>query len=446
MKNLLIISFDILKLNEPQTSYSIASLLGYLKTKAEYNTKYSVNHLSINVDKIKELSTEQFQNNFLSEINYKKYDFIALSVYVWSKQYINSTIKYIKNKGFRGKVILGGNEITYSSDKELKNDFPNSDIFIKSYAEKTLYEIITGQVSENPILNINIPEKKLIPLYSTKIININKGNKVRFETKRGCLFNCSFCAHKEKNNKKVNELDFDRVIKELKFLNSQNISKVNILDPVFNTGNYLEVLEEMVKMNFKPKVSLQVRFELIKGEKGNQFLDLCEKLNVVLEFGLQTIIENEYRVIKRNNNKDKIKRILIELQKRDIDYETSLIYGLPNQTISSFIESINFLRKYGNKRITAFPLMLLKGTELYINQKEWDLKEKIIGDYNLPYVVSGNSFTEYDYKKMEQIANKLNLNNYETIDTYYRSTRKWKNINSKKSNRKIKQCQPLLNG
>ncbi|NOZ45158.1 MAG: radical SAM protein [Chlorobi bacterium] len=438
MKNLLIISFDILKKNEPQISYSVASLIGYLKSKTEYNKQYSVKHLSINVDKIKGLNPEQIQNTFLDTINYKRYNFIAISVYVWSAQYINSTIKFLKNKGFNGKIILGGNEITYSSDKELKNDFPDSDIFIKSYAEEALYKILTRQINKQLVFNINVPEENLIPLYSKKVIDINENNKIRFETKRGCLFNCSFCAHKEKNSRKVKELNFNRVVKELKYLNSQNISKINILDPVFNTGNYIEVLEEMVNMNFKPKVSLQVRFELIKGEKGKHFLDLCEKLNVILEFGLQTIIEEEYKIIKRNNSEERIKKVLKELQKRNIDYETSLIYGLPNQTTESFITSINFLKQYGNGKITAFPLMLLKGTELYHNQKEWGLKEKIIGDYNLPYVVSGNSFTEDDYKIMEQIANKLNSNNHETINTYYRSSGKRKNINSKESSRKVR--------
>jgi hypothetical protein len=60
-------------------------------------------------------------------------------------------------------------------------------------------------------------------------------------------------------------------------------------------------------MQFKPKISFQVRFEFIKGKNGDRFLELIKQLNAELEFGLQTIVPKEYEVIERRNEKEKIK-------------------------------------------------------------------------------------------------------------------------------------------
>lgn len=409
MKNLLIISFDIIHDNAPKISYSIASLLQFLKSKADYGKKYKIEHLSINIDQLLDNQASETLFRHLNSIEINSYDFIALSVYVWSKQYVRLSNKYLKNKGFKGRIILGGNEISYSSNSELHTDYPLADIFVKRYAEQALFEILTNSNNSKKVYDISTPVGALGQVYSTKGICLDKANlKVRFETKRGCPFNCSFCAHKDKNSRKIEELNFENVVQELRFLNKTGVAKVNILDPVFNTGNYLNVLEAMVKMKFRPQLSLQTRFELIRGKQGKRFLDFCEQLNVTLEFGLQTIIASETKVINRKNDAEKIAEVLKELNARSIDYETSLIYGLPNQTVDTFKESIEFLKLHGNKKVVAFPLMLLKGTELYQKRKTWNLTEAKLGEYNLPHVISSNTFNIEQYKQMEQIANTLN--------------------------------------
>ncbi len=445
MKKLLIISFDIRNTNEPKESYAVASISSYLKSKKEHKKEYLFDHISVNISETKEHLKAEINEKYFRKMNFDIYNYIAISVYVWSANYTSKIVKYIKDKKYCGKIILGGNEISYSTNEELKKEYPFADIYIRGFAEESLYKILVGKARVQTFINENVFPKQLCQVYKSKEINTETNNiKVRLETKRGCLFNCSFCAHKEKGNKYVNELDYKKVIDELLFLNKQNISKVNILDPIFNTGNYLDILEAMVEMNFKPRVSIQTRFELIHGKKGKQFLDLCVRLDITLEFGLQTIIEEEYKIIKRNNNIEKIKKVLFELQERDIDYEVSLIYGLPNQTVHSFIQSIEFLRKNGSRKIIAFPLMLLRGTELFHHRHKWNLKEKVIGEYNLPYVVSANSFNENDYKQMEQISNNLKEGTYEKSIFIDRGTRKWKDLNGKKSIVKNTKSQPLF--
>jgi coproporphyrinogen III oxidase-like Fe-S oxidoreductase len=88
-------------------------------------------------------------------------------------------------------------------------------------------------------------------------------------------------------------------------------------------------------------------------------------------------------------------------------YEVSLIYGLPGQTIDSFKRSIDFVQSRGCKTIKAYPLMLLRGTELYHEKEKWDIKEEATGEFAIPVVTSSNSFTRHDWEQMNDIANNL---------------------------------------
>lgn len=246
----------------------------------------------------------------------------------------------------------------------------------------------------------------------TNTIPVSQNQKmVRWETKRGCPYKCTFCAHRDLGKNKVYKHQIDKIFSELSLFKKKHIERINILDPIFNVGGeYLNILKEICRINLTATVTMQTRFELIKGSNGDDFLNLCKKINSHLEFGLQTIIKNECDVINRSNNVKIISEVLKKLNTANISYEVSLIYGLPMQTVSSFKKSINFLKSNFCKNIVAYPLMLLKGTELYACKNDYNMAEKEIGDYHIPTVVSSNSFTENDWLEMKNIANHLNSN------------------------------------
>ncbi len=130
--------------------------------------------------------------------------------------------------------------------------------------------------------------------------------------------------------------------------------------------------------------------------------------NYILEFGVQTMIESESESITRKNNIPRMIEALKSVIERQIPYEISLIYGLPGQTIDSFKESIDILKKIGVHNIVAYPLMLLPGTQLYLENEKWGMNEEVLGDFNIPLVTSSNSFTRRDWEEMDRIASNLN--------------------------------------
>jgi len=147
------------------------------------------------------------------------------------------------------------------------------------------------------------------------------------------------------------------------------------------------------------------------------FIGLINKINLnggkcVLEFGLQTINREEEKIIERINNKKKIELVFKQLQDLKINHEISLIFGLPNQTVDSFKKSVEFCIEKNVPVIKAFPLMLLRGTELYHRKKELGLIESYeIADEgidrlqeSIPHVVESPSFSYSDWKEMAKIA------------------------------------------
>ncbi len=410
MKQLLIISFDLIREGESEKSLAISSIIAYLKNDMRYGVDFSVSHLPINMFKLNKETRIEDLAAVLSRTDFASFDFIALSAYIWNEFLTNGMINYIKDKfGYKGKFILGGYQISYSSNPE--QEYPNCDHFISGYAEKSLLDIVTGVINQ-PRVKSPVDFSTLPSPYLTQELPIIKGQKMlRLETKRGCPYRCSFCAHRDLTFNKVYKHNQEKVYREIALFKDLQVKKINIIDPIFNAGKeYLSVLEEMCTVNLCALISMQARFETIVGTKGEAFLDYYMKLNVILEFGLQTAIQEESKVINRKNNPQKIKEAMQRLKERGILFEISLIYGLPNQTLDSFKESIDFALENGCTNLTAFPLMLLKGTELYAQKDLYKFREQAIGEYNIPIVTSSDSFSEREWYKMKNLAETLQPN------------------------------------
>jgi len=126
----------------PPISYSVASILAKFKNSNIIDIEsYSFNlneFLSTPKEKIEEIVRERFQEKYLEKIN--DYSFIALAAYAWSENLVNTLLKAIR-PNFKGKIILGGYEVTALNKENLLQVYPNVDFYIKGYAEKALERI-----------------------------------------------------------------------------------------------------------------------------------------------------------------------------------------------------------------------------------------------------------------------------------------------------------------
>jgi len=176
---------------------------------------------------------------------------------------------------------------------------------------------------------------------------------------------------------------------------------IAVLDPIFHTNPAaVEILQRFAARGYRGRLSLQSRFELID----TPFLDACAPLNVRLEFGLQTVHRAEMKAIRRMNDLKAADRVIAQLHTHRIPFEVSLIYGLPEQTLQSFQQSVEWCLERRVPVVRAFPLMLLRGTGLDLDRDRFGLVEN---DSPIPLVVRSLSFNEADWQQMCTIAENL---------------------------------------
>jgi radical SAM superfamily enzyme YgiQ (UPF0313 family) len=392
----------------------MASLLASLKFST--SEKLNITHWSFNV--LERDSRKNLQDK-IESTNLDKFERIAISVFVWSESIVKELLKTTKFINYKGNIILGGRQIS-GKENNLVNDYPLCKVFVIGYGENSIKDAIYSNNNKAPVFlygnckKLNIPS----PYLSNELIVKENQKMVRMETKRECPYSCGFCAHKDLNDNKIYEFPDDRIFSELDFFKVKKVKKINIIDPIFNIGNkYLSILEYIYNHKIDSQISIQVRFEEIKRGKGIKFIDICNKLNVVLEFGVQYLIENECKIIERKNDSNSIEKIIKIMNGKGINYEISLIYGLPEQSLKTFKDTIMYLQSMRCKKMKMYPLMLLKGTKLYEEKDRWGLKEEFF-EYDIPLVIESNSFSRLEREEMRLIAEQSSNENYLGIKNF----------------------------
>lgn len=338
---------------------------------------------------------------------------VGFGTFVWNDSEVRILIQLIQGTG--AVVVLGGPQISYMAKGQLENTYPQAKYFVRGQGEMAMVALACGTTSDDCGIHVaGTPDNGrkadhdllILPspyLYETAELQSN----IRWETQRGCPFKCSFCQHREPGKRLKHQwFDGRRLEKELEMFATAKVKRISVLDPIFHTDGEraIQILGSIEAAGVTAHLSLQCRFETCTPD----FLDALEGHNVTLEFGLQTTVEAEYRAIKRPNHLDIVCSRIRQLHERQIDFEVSLIYGLPNQTLDSFRSSVDWCVQRRVPRVRAWPLMLLRGTPLYEQKHLYGFRES--DDQAIPIVVSSNSFSETEYAEMARIAQSLEEN------------------------------------
>jgi radical SAM superfamily enzyme YgiQ (UPF0313 family) len=338
---------------------------------------------------------------------------VGFGVYVWNDRVVKHLLTTLRQEGFRGRIILGGPQISYSGPG-LERLYPEADCFIRGYGEEALVALASSATRIHP-LGVHwagqedrcVQAKARLDLlpspFLMHLVDVRGGQPfIRWETQRGCPFRCSFCQHREAGSRLARrELPFERLEREVELFVRSGVRDIAVLDPLFNLGDHATtVLDAFRTRGYRGRLSLQCHFSTLTGD----FLRACAGLDVRLEFGLQTIHEREARAVRRENKLERVVEGIRELHARRIPFEVSLIFGLPEQTRESFRQTVEFCLQARVPVIKAFPLMLLRGTELDRDRARWGLVEN---DDPIPSVTRSHTFNEEDWRYMAALADAL---------------------------------------
>ncbi|EPX62951.1 Radical SAM domain protein [Cystobacter fuscus DSM 2262] len=408
-RRVILVSIDWTRDKDPRLPLGHASLVAALRS-AGVDTRafsFAINRAGFDEDRILRDILESAQGAAPEQVD------VGFGVYVWNDPVVKRLLSALRHKGFQGRIILGGPQISYAGSG-LEQLYPEADAFIRGYGEEALVALAAtferirfmgvhwaGQVDSGVQARAQL--ESLSSPFLEGVIELSAGQRfIRWETQRGCPFRCSFCQHREAGSRlRRRDIPLARLEREMELFVRSGVDDIAVLDPLFNLGAHaLAVLRTLRRLGYGGRLSLQCHFSTLDEE----FLDACQGLDVRLEFGLQTIHEREARAVERVNDMAKVRQGLRELHERHIRFEVSIIFGLPEQTLESFRETIDFCLQRGVPTLKAFPLMLLRGTALERERARWGLVEN---DEPIPSVIRSHTFGEREWKCMAALADAL---------------------------------------
>ena len=335
---------------------------------------------------------------------------VGIGAFVWCESEVQNLIQMLESPE---SIVLGGPQVSFAAKGELEEIYPNVRYFIRGHGEMAMVALAQG-LAENGKFGLHIAglpdlgtraDFPLDELPSPHLDGTSPiGDFVRWETQRGCSFSCSFCQHRQPGSRlKRTTLGRGRLGRELLAFRSADTKRITVLDPIFNTDETrsIDLLEEVKALGIHAHWSFQCRFEFVT----DGFLDSISSLDATLEFGLQTVNSEEAKAVGRPNRIDKVESVITNLNRRQIPYEVSLIYGLPFQTLDSFRMSVDWCLKRQVPTVRAWPLMLLRGTLLHSQRERYGFVES--GDTRIPIVVESSFFSRSDHYEMARIAHEL---------------------------------------
>ena len=321
-----------------------------------------------------------------SVINLKP-DILAVSVYIWNASLVKKILKTIKLSIPDIKIILGGPEVSFNSEKWLAQ-FSEIDHIITGGGESAFRDLLLNDhTTGTKIIHGTNPHfSQIIFPYSDEDMKYLKGKYIYYESSRGCPFNCSYCLSSVKGQN-VEFRTIDQVRDELDFFSSYDLPLVKFVDRTFNMkkDHYRPVWEHIVK-RFSGKGTC-FHFEIfpeLLDEDDINFLSTLPSGLFQFEMGIQSTNLETLNAINRSGSWKRIEKIIKDLvSPGNIHIHTDLIAGLPFEDFKSFAGSFDKVYSLGAEHFQAGFLKVLPGTEMYNRTEEYGMSYSPLPPYEI---------------------------------------------------------------
>jgi len=242
---------------------------------------------------------------------------------------------------------------------------------------------------------------------------------------RGCPFNCFFCCVHSMYGRKVRYKSNERIINELKYLNSNfGFDTFLIVDDLFPPVKpvFLDLVEKVRSLNFNFKFSILqgTAVSLLDEEIIDALISLgCESFTLPIETGSEYTMRN---IINKNISFDHVRKILRILRNKKVEIKVHFILGFPRETKELMQETVNFINSIDADWVYIFCALPLPGSGmlkeleekgiLEANNIDWDTFRFGIRGYDTPEI-SAKELEEfiYDINITRNFFNNSNLSN-----------------------------------
>ncbi len=343
----------------------------------------------------------------LREIYKRKPDAVGFSCYIWNIAVIRELISDLKKLLPRVPIWLGGPEVSFDLEKQLRN-IPEVSGIMYGEGEQTFLELLTwyqnrtgereaagkkgsGETDgenedgglevirgiawrkKDQTIRIN-PARTVMNLTQVPFLYRDlsgwKNRIIYYETSRGCPYRCSYCLSSVDKTVRFRELSV--VKKELDFFLSQKPSQVKLVDRTFNAGR-VHGLAIWKYLSEHDNGVTNFHFEVSADLIGEEELDVMRRMRpglIQLEIGVQTTNEKTANAICRSASFEKISRVVKRIKTfGNIHQHLDLIAGLPYEDYESFSHSFDDVYALQPDQLQLGFLKVLCGSPIY-DQRE----------------------------------------------------------------------------
>lgn len=200
---------------------------------------------------------------------------------------------------------------------------------------------------------------------------------------RGCIFCHNGSSHFAESGNNIN-IQIENAKSRLH--DKTNARKfIAYFQSYTNTYGDVEYLEEVfttaIKRDDIVALSIGTRPDCLQ----NNILDMLEKLNKIkpvwVELGLQTTKEETIEYIRRGYENSVYENAVNELKRRGVTVITHIIIGLPNETKTDILNTVDFAVKCGTDGLKLQLLHILRDTDLYLDYKQGVVKPLTLDEY-----------------------------------------------------------------
>jgi hypothetical protein len=187
--------------------------------------------------------------------------------------------------------------------------------------------------------------------YLDGTIDVTNRTKAILLTSRGCNWDCHFCYTPNATSRKVRYHSVNQVIEEMKFLKQRGVSYFWFADPLFsaNPSRLKELLNRIISEVPGITFWCECRCEVMNQE----IFELMKKAGCVkVAFGLESASPKVLKIMNKRLDLDKLSHAVALAQNTGIEVELFSIFGLPGETFTDAMETIDFVKRH-DIRITG---------------------------------------------------------------------------------------------
>ncbi|QWR77165.1 B12-binding domain-containing radical SAM protein [Candidatus Magnetomonas plexicatena] len=338
----------------------------------------------------------------IANLGTKHYDVVACSVYIWNCNDIIEFADNYKRQNPEVVIVFGGPQVSPVAD-EIIVDYPFVDIipYVTAPGETIFYYLLRALAKRQPLSEVsnilyrsqngtinktgkNIEKIDISQLPSpfldgTVHIEADQNYMAIIESSRGCPFGCAYCFWGS-GDKGVEYFTDDRIIAEIAMIYSHpSVKHVFFTDSDFllkvNRANqFIDTIMHYGGERVKTEVEIDARG--INETKKDAVLKLMRLSNGYILFAVQTTTPEALKLIGKRAGPEVFRNraSLLRSWLPDVKIVVDVMLPLPGDTLSGYLETLDFVLNLEPVRMILNPVILLPGTAYYEQRDSMGLR------------------------------------------------------------------------